>query len=115
MIAPGWVAWCWRWLSRLPVLMLLCLVRAYQLTVSPILGPVCRFYPSCSQYGLGALRAHGAARGTALIAWRLARCNPWNPGGVDLVPPARGSATSDHSAHMAVTHDGAPDRPVRAA
>ena len=48
----------------------------------------CRFYPSCSCYAAEALRAHGVPRGMALAAWRLLRCNPFNAGGVDLVPPA---------------------------
>jgi len=109
--------------ASLPAGLLIVLVRCYQLTISPMLGPVCRFYPSCSHYSLGALRAHGAVRGTTLTVWRLARCNPWNPGGVDLVPPVRGHHTTDHSARSAAaptasgaaTHDGAVDHPVRAA
>nr|WP_240895321.1 membrane protein insertion efficiency factor YidD [Kineococcus siccus] len=66
-------------------------VRVYQLVVSPWLGPTCRFYPSCSSYAVDALRTHGAVRGTWLAARRLLRCHPWNPGGVDPVPP-RGPA-----------------------
>ena len=65
------------------------LIRLYQLVVSPLLGPRCRFYPSCSAYALEAVRTHGALRGTGLAARRLSRCHPWNPGGVDLVPPRR--------------------------
>ena len=61
-------------------------VRAYQ--VVPKLGPGrCRFYPSCSNYALEALRLHGAARGSWLTARRLGRCHPFHPGGVDHVPP----------------------------
>ena len=78
-----------RFLLRVPSLLLMLLVRAYQLLVSPLLGPSCRFYPSCSAYGLEALRVHGAVRGTWLTVRRLLRCHPWNPGGVDEVPPAR--------------------------
>ncbi len=63
-------------------------IRLYQLLLSPLLPPACRFYPSCSQYALVALRRHGAGTGTWLAAKRLARCNPWHPGGVDLVPDA---------------------------
>lgn len=74
-------------LRRLPSLLLIGLVRAYQLTVSPMLGPTCRFYPSCSAYAVGALREHGAIRGTWLAVRRVFRCHPWNPGGVDPVPP----------------------------
>jgi putative membrane protein insertion efficiency factor len=65
------------------------LVRAYQLLVSPLLGPRCRFYPSCSSYALQAVTTHGALRGSWLAARRLLRCHPWNPGGVDHVPPRR--------------------------
>jgi putative membrane protein insertion efficiency factor len=67
---------------------LLALVRLYQLCISPLLPPACRFYPSCSQYALVAIRRHGALRGTWLAIARLARCHPWNPGGVDFVPKA---------------------------
>lgn len=120
-----------RWVGRLPAALLVLLVRGYQVLVSPMLGPVCRFHPSCSSYAVGALRTHGAVRGTGLTAWRLLRCNPWNAGGVDDVPPRRtprqnrrntGHFTADHPvvqvAHTAscpTTHDGAPDQPVRAA
>lgn len=62
-------------------------VRAYQFTVSPLLGPNCRFEPSCSCYAVEALRAHGAARGSLMAARRVLRCNPWTPGGFDPVPP----------------------------
>jgi putative membrane protein insertion efficiency factor len=73
--------------------LLLLLVRGYQLFVSPLLGPRCRFYPSCSAYAVTALQTHGALRGSWLAVRRLGRCHPWNPGGVDHVPPARsGSA-----------------------
>jgi putative membrane protein insertion efficiency factor len=77
-----------RLLRRTPVLVLTLLVRGYQLLISPLLGPRCRFYPSCSAYALEALRRHGALRGSWLAVRRLARCHPWNPGGVDHVPPA---------------------------
>jgi hypothetical protein len=64
-------------------------VRAYQLTLRPVLGANCRFSPSCSDYALGALRTHGAVYGTGLAAWRVLRCNPWCEGGDDPVPPVR--------------------------
>lgn len=72
-------------MSRLLVL----LVRGYQLFVSPLIAPRCRFYPSCSAYAVTALQRHGALRGSWLAIRRLGRCHPWNPGGVDHVPPAR--------------------------
>jgi putative membrane protein insertion efficiency factor len=65
------------------------LLRLYQQVVSPLYPPSCRFYPSCSEYALIAVERHGVVRGARLAAWRLLRCNPWNPGGVDDVPPAR--------------------------
>jgi uncharacterized protein len=64
------------------------LIRLYQLTVSPLLGPRCRFYPSCSHYALEALARFGALRGGWLTLKRIGRCHPWNPGGLDPVPLA---------------------------
>lgn len=61
-------------------------IRLYQLAISPFLPAACRFYPTCSQYALVAVRDHGALRGAGLAMKRLARCHPWNPGGVDFVP-----------------------------
>lgn len=62
------------------------LIRAYQLLISPLLGPRCRFYPSCSTYALQALETHGALHGSWLSLQRLCRCHPLNPGGWDPVP-----------------------------
>jgi len=62
------------------------MLRAYQYFVSPMLGTVCRFHPSCSQYADEALARHGALRGGWLAAARLCRCGPWHPGGFDPVP-----------------------------
>ena len=61
-------------------------LRLYRVLISPLLGPRCRFYPSCSHYAEIAVRRHGALKGSWLAAQRLARCHPWNPGGVDPVP-----------------------------
>lgn len=66
--------------------LLIGLVRGYQLLISPLLGPTCRYYPSCSAYALQALQVHGAFKGTWLAVRRLLRCHPWSPGGVDHVP-----------------------------
>ncbi len=61
-------------------------VRTYQWTLRPVIGANCRFEPSCSHYAIEAVARHGAARGTALAARRILRCNPWNAGGFDPVP-----------------------------
>ena len=61
-------------------------IRVYQYLISPLLGPTCRFYPTCSAYGLEALEKHGAAKGGYLTLRRLARCHPFHPGGCDPVP-----------------------------
>ncbi len=66
---------------------LLGLLWAYRNLVSPLLGPSCRYYPSCSTYAVQALQVHGAAKGTALAVARVCRCHPWAAGGVDHVPP----------------------------
>ena len=68
---------------------LLALIRAYRLLLSPLLGASCRFYPSCSAYAAQALEEHGAVRGSWLTAKRILKCHPWHAGGVDLVPPAK--------------------------
>ena len=73
--------------SRNPLTRLLvALVDLYRLT-APVRQPRCRFHPSCSTYARQALGAHGPVRGLVLTARRLLRCHPWNPGGVDHVPP----------------------------
>lgn len=63
-------------------------VRTYRYLLSPLLGPSCRFAPSCSAYALEALTQHGALRGSWLAARRIGRCHPFHPGGYDPVPPA---------------------------
>ena len=72
----------------LPSKGLILLVRAYQVTLSPLFGDCCRFVPSCSEYMIEALRVHGALRGTLLGLWRLLRCHPFGRKGFDPVPPA---------------------------
>ena len=73
------------WAARPLVL----LVRGYRRWISPAMPPTCRFHPTCSAYAVEALQVHGLFKGTALTVWRLLRCAPWHPGGVDLVPPPR--------------------------
>lgn len=66
-------------------------IRAYRAVISPLYGDVCRYHPSCSAYGLGSVQQQGLLVGSALTAWRIVRCNPWSPGGIDDVRPARHS------------------------
>ena len=62
------------------------LIRLYQLLLSPLLGPRCRFHPSCSHYAVEAIQRHGPVKGGYLSLRRVARCHPLNPGGYDPVP-----------------------------
>jgi putative membrane protein insertion efficiency factor len=78
------------WMVGAPArLVLVGCIRLYRVTLSGWIGGQCRFYPSCSHYAEAAIRTHGAIRGSLLAAWRIARCGPFTPGGVDPVPPAR--------------------------
>jgi uncharacterized protein len=62
-------------------------LRGYQLLISPVLPPACRFSPTCSEYAVEAVERHGAGRGALLALRRLARCHPWGGSGYDPVPP----------------------------
>ena len=73
-------------LLSLPRRVLRFAIRVYQVTLSPVMGNRCRFYPSCSHYAFDAIEEHGAMRGSLLAARRLGRCHPFHPGGVDPVP-----------------------------
>jgi putative membrane protein insertion efficiency factor len=88
-LVSAWRGVVWVWdhsLGFVLTWLLVGLIRGYQVAISPLLPPSCRFHPSCSAYGLGAVRTHGAVKGLVLTVWRLGRCNPWNGGGVDPVP-----------------------------
>jgi putative membrane protein insertion efficiency factor len=74
-----------RSLASLAQLALIAPVRCYQYFISPLLGPRCRFEPSCSEYFIGAVRKYGAVRGAWRGVRRICRCHPWHPGGYD--PP----------------------------
>jgi hypothetical protein len=63
--------------------LLLAPIRLYQRLISPAIAPRCRYYPTCSNYAVQAIRELGPIRGTILAGWRVLRCNPWSPGGVD--------------------------------
>ena len=71
---------------RAPAFALRVLIRVYQLCVAPLLGPRCRFAPSCSHYAAEAITRHGAVMGAWLAIKRIARCHPWHEGGFDPVP-----------------------------
>ncbi len=73
--------------SRTLSLVLIAVIRGYQLAISPLLGPKCKFYPSCSNYAIGSLDTHGPVKGLILTAVRVCRCHPWQLGGLDPVPP----------------------------
>jgi putative membrane protein insertion efficiency factor len=75
-----------KFLWNLPRNVLILLLKAYRKVVSPLYGPVCRFFPSCSAYALEAVTVHGAVKGSWLAVRRLGHCHPWNAGGVDHVP-----------------------------
>ncbi len=78
--------------------LLLALIRAYQRLVSPVLvgllGPACRFEPSCSRYAAECIATHGAGRGSLLSIVRVCKCHPFHPGGVDLPPRASAAERS---------------------
>ena len=62
------------------------LIRVYQVALSPLLGPNCRYYPTCSQYAIEAIETHGSLRGAWLTIKRISRCHPWHESGFDPVP-----------------------------
>ncbi len=67
-------------------ILLLALIRLYQYSLSPFLGPTCRFHPSCSEYACQAIRRYGPLGGLVLAGKRILRCHPFHPGGIDPVP-----------------------------
>ena len=75
--------------DSVPVRVSRLLIRAYQLVISPLLGPRCRFLPTCSEYAAEAFARHGFWRGLCLIIGRIGRCHPWGGSGYDPVPPGR--------------------------
>lgn len=75
--------------------LLLALIRAYQILISPMIGPSCRFIPSCSQYAHDAICIHGPIKGLFLGAVRLAKCHPFHPGGFDPVMPRHSSKSAE--------------------
>ncbi len=67
-------------------ILLILLIKLYKVVLSPLLPPACRFYPTCSEYALEAIRKHGSLKGLYLTVWRLLRCHPLCEGGFDPVP-----------------------------
>jgi putative membrane protein insertion efficiency factor len=81
----------WLTLWFLPRNLVIALVLGYRKVISPLYGDVCRYYPTCSAYGLEQFQQHGVLVGSAATAWRILRCNPWSQGAIDKVKPnARG-------------------------
>lgn len=70
---------------RLVLALILAPIRFYQRVISPALPARCKYYPTCSEYAVQAIRSYGIARGAVLATWRVLRCNPWSHGGVDPV------------------------------
>ncbi|WP_344792243.1 membrane protein insertion efficiency factor YidD [Gryllotalpicola daejeonensis] len=81
-----------RVLALLPRNVVVAVLRGYRTVISPLYGDVCRYYPSCSAYALGAVQQHGVIKGGSLAVRRVARCHPWAEGGIDDVP----ESTSHH-------------------
>jgi putative membrane protein insertion efficiency factor len=86
------------------------LIRLYQLFLSPVIGPRCRFLPTCSDYAAEAIRRHGAAAGLSLALRRLLRCHPWGGSGYDPVPDvaAVGRSGADHHVSGTLSRAGPP-------
>ncbi|MCK0745002.1 membrane protein insertion efficiency factor YidD [Chromohalobacter nigrandesensis] len=80
------------------------LLRGYQYVISPLLGPRCRFWPSCSQYAVEAIQIHGPLKGSWLALKRILKCHPGHPGGVDPVPPGPGDCGSCADHERSDTH-----------
>jgi putative membrane protein insertion efficiency factor len=75
-----------KWILRITSFPFIAVIKLYQWTISPLLGPKCRFTPSCSNYALEALKKYGVFKGTWLAAKRISRCHPWGGHGYDPVP-----------------------------
>lgn len=80
--------------------LLITIVRFYQVVISPWTPASCRYTPTCSSYGIDALEAHGAVRGTWLAARRILRCHPWGGFGYDPVPPVGSESKPEISREM---------------
>ncbi|EIA19550.1 membrane protein insertion efficiency factor YidD [Listeria fleischmannii] len=74
-------------------------IRFYRKVISPLTPASCRFYPTCSEYGMEAIETHGAIKGSYLAIRRILKCHPFHKGGVDLVPPKKESGCTHHHHH----------------
>jgi len=81
-----------RVIRRLVIMLMVGVIRLYQLVISPLLGPRCRFWPSCSSYTIEAIQVHGPLKGGWMAVKRIIKCHPGNPGGMDPVPGGRSEA-----------------------
>ncbi len=84
--------------SKAAVWLLLAVIRAYQVILTPLAPSACKFYPTCSRYAAEAIAKHGALRGMRLAAARLLRCRPFTRGGYDPVPEIAADGADEHSA-----------------
>ncbi len=83
------------WLA--PRNLVILLVKGYRKAISPLYGDVCRYYPTCSAYGLQQFQQRGVVLGAVFTVFRIVRCNPWSQGGVDQVKPGSGAfLVSEH-------------------
>ncbi len=89
-------------------------IKLWRAVISPLYGNVCKYYPSCSAYGLEAVRVHGALKGSWLTASRIARCNPWSHGGYDPVPGTPAAEEWEREQKLdSETHPGSPPDSAR--
>ena len=77
------------WLRKIIAFPILIIIRLYQILISPLFPPSCRFTPSCSNYSLECYKKHNIFKATILSTWRVLRCNPYNIGGFDPPPKAQ--------------------------
>lgn len=83
---------------------LIALIKLYKRTLSLVLGSNCRFYPTCSSYGIEAIERHGSLKGTWLTLKRISRCHPLNSGGIDPVPEKEQLKNNSGSSNIRQTH-----------
>jgi len=108
----AWLARLLRALRRGLGWLMIALVRLYQLTLSPLLGPRCRYWPSCSHYAVEALQVHGPFKGALMALRRMARCHPGCAGGIDPVPQGPSEQLCRHDPELdAQFRCRTPDRP----